>query len=86
MSLWNGAFLMMRSVLFWYFLISLNATVPGRYRWGFLTAPAVGAVSLAAFVASSFLGAFPPVDLRADCFVRAMFVVGLRRFGVDVFL
>jgi len=30
-----------------------------------LTPPAVGAVFLAALVASCFLGAFPPVDLRA---------------------
>jgi hypothetical protein len=32
----------------------------------------VGADFLAAFVASCFLGAFPPVDLRAVCLVRAM--------------
>ena len=34
--------------------------------------PVVGADLRAAFVASCFLGAFPPVDLRAVCFVRAM--------------
>lgn len=27
---WNGSFRMRRSVVFWYFLISLKATVPGR--------------------------------------------------------
>lgn len=31
-----------------------------------------GALFLAAFVASCFLGAFPPVDLRAVCLVRAI--------------
>lgn len=42
------------------------------YRWGFLTPPVEGALFLAALVASCFLGAFPPVDLRAVCLVRAM--------------
>ena len=28
----NGSFWIKRSVLFWYFLISRSATVPGRYR------------------------------------------------------
>ena len=32
-----------------------------------------GALLRAAFVASCFRGAFPPVDLRAVCFVRAIF-------------
>jgi hypothetical protein len=59
-------------VLFWYFLISLNATVPGLKRWGFFTPPVAGADFLAAFVASCFLGAFPPVDFLAVCFVRAI--------------
>jgi len=31
-----------------------------------------GALFLAALVASCFLGAFPPVDLRAVCLVRAI--------------
>jgi hypothetical protein len=31
-----------------------------------------GADLRAALVASCFLGAFPPVDLRAVCFVRAI--------------
>ncbi len=35
---WKGAFLMRRSVFFWNFRISLRASVPGRPRWGFLTA------------------------------------------------
>ena len=46
---------------FWYFRISLNATVPGRYLCGFLTPPVAGADLRAAFVASCFLGALPPV-------------------------
>jgi len=49
-----------------------RATVPGRKRWGFLTPPVVGADFLAALVASCFVGAFPPCDFLADCFVRAM--------------
>lgn len=42
------------------------------YLWGFFTPPVDGALFLAALVASCFLGAFPPVDLRAVCFVRAI--------------
>ncbi len=41
--------------------------------WGFLTPPVEGALFLAALVASCFLGALPPVDLRAVCLVRAIF-------------
>ena len=52
--------------------ISLNATVPGLYLCGFLTPPVVGADLRAALVASCFLGALPPVDLRAVCLVRAI--------------
>jgi hypothetical protein len=37
-----------------------------------LTPPVVGADFLAALVASCFLGALPPVDLRAVCLVRAI--------------
>ena len=66
---------MRSSVLFWNLLISLRATVPGRNLWGFLTPPVAGADFLAALVASCFLGAFPPVDLRAVCLVRAMVTV-----------
>ena len=40
--------------------------------WGFFTPPVAGADLRAALVASCFLGALPPVDLRAVCFVRAM--------------
>ena len=46
--------------------------MPGRYLWGFFTPPVAGADFLAALVASCFLGAFPPVDLRAVCLVLAM--------------
>ena len=63
---------MSSSVLFWYFLISLNATVPGRNLCGFFTPPVAGADFRAAFVASCFLGALPPVDFLAVCFVRAI--------------
>lgn len=42
------------------------------YLWGFFTPPVDGALFLAALVASCFLGAFPPVDLRAVCLVRAI--------------
>lgn len=59
-------------VLFWYFLISLSATVPGLKRWGFFTPPVAGADFLAALVVSCLHGALPPVDLRAVCFVRAI--------------
>ncbi|CAA7395137.1 unnamed protein product [Spirodela intermedia] len=41
-------------------------------KLGFLTPPVVGADLRAALVASCFLGAFPPVDLRAVCLVRAI--------------
>ena len=43
-----------------------------------MTPPVDGADFLAALVASCFLGAFPPVDFLAVCFVRAM------TGGVDV--
>ena len=57
-----------------------RATVPGLYRWGFLTPPVAGADLRAALVASCFRGAFPPVDLRAVCLVRAI-VINLPRPG-----
>uniref|UniRef100_A0A9J8CHM0 Core Histone H2A/H2B/H3 domain-containing protein n=1 Tax=Cyprinus carpio carpio TaxID=630221 RepID=A0A9J8CHM0_CYPCA len=41
-------------------------------RWGFLTPPVAGALFRAALVASCFLGALPPVDLRAVCLVLAI--------------
>ena len=58
------------------FLVSSDlterATVPGLYLWGFFTPPVAGADFLAALVASCLRGAFPPVDLRAVCLVRAI--------------
>ena len=57
---------------FWYRLISRRATVPGRYLCGFFTPPAAGADLRAALAASCFRGAFPPVDFRAVCLVRAI--------------
>jgi len=80
-SLWKGSFRMRRSVDFWYFLISLKATVPGLNLCGFFTPewpwpgpPTVsGADFLAIFWATScFLGTFIAVDLRAVCFVLAI--------------
>merc|ERR1719493_533060 len=71
---WNGSLRMRSSVDFWYLRISRRATVPGLYLWGFLTPPVAGADFRAAFVANCFLGALPPVDLRAVCFVRAIFL------------
>ena len=56
---------MSNSVDFWYFLISLKATVPGLNLWGFFNppvplappaAPIDGAVFLAYFVAKCFVG------------------------------
>ncbi|KAF2925317.1 hypothetical protein DAI22_06g043200 [Oryza sativa Japonica Group] len=69
---WKGSLRMSSSVLFWYLRISRSATVPGLKRCGFFTPPVAGADLRAALVASCFLGAFPPVDLRAVCFVRAI--------------
>lgn len=71
-SLWNGSFLIKSSVDFWNLLISLKATVPGLYLWGFLTPPVDGADFLAALEASCFLGALPPVDFLAVCLVLAI--------------
>ena len=38
-----------------------------------MTPPNLRAALVAALVASCLLGALPPVDLRAVCFVRAIF-------------
>ena len=80
-NLWKGSFLIRSSVLFWYLLISRRATVPGLYLCGFLTPPVAGALLRAALVASCFLGAFPPVDLRAVCFVRA--IVDIQKYVIS---
>lgn len=75
---------MSRSVDFWYFLISLRATVPGLNLWGFLTPVVTGAVFLAIFWATScFLGTFWAVDFRAVCFVLAMFNINLMSNGAN---
>ncbi len=64
---------MRRSVFFWNFWISLRATVPGHQQQGFLMA-IVGlfVATRTPLVAKCMCGAFPPVDLRAVCLVRAM--------------
>jgi hypothetical protein len=69
---WKGAFLIKRSVFFWYLRISQRATVPGRQRWGFFMPPMCLPCFCAAFVARWMHGAFPPVDWRAVCFVLAI--------------
>jgi hypothetical protein len=69
---WKGNFRIKSSVDFWYLRISRRATVPGRYLCGFLTPPVDGADLRAALVANCFRGAFPPVDFRAVCLVRAI--------------
>ncbi|XP_030301208.1 uncharacterized protein LOC103531178 [Calypte anna] len=61
--------------------ISRSATVPGRYRCGFFTPPVAGALLRAALVANCLRGAFPPVDLRAVCFVRAITTTSGARLG-----
>lgn len=50
----------------------MNFEETHRYLWGFFTPPVDGALLRAALVASCFRGAFPPVDLRAVCLVRAI--------------
>ena len=81
---WKGSFRIRSSVLFWYFRISLRATVPGLNLWGFFTPPVAGADFLAAFVANCFLGALPPVDLRAVCLVRAIEKLGFKKWMASV--
>lgn len=72
-SLWNGNFLINRSVDFWYFLISRKATVPGLNLCGRFTPVVTGADFLAIFCAiNCFLGSFWAVDFLAVCFVRAI--------------
>lgn len=48
------------------------ARIERTHLYGFLIPPVDGADFLAALVAKCFLGAFPPVDLRAVCFVLAI--------------
>merc|ERR1711994_459408 len=78
---WKGSLRMRSSVDFWYLRISRRATVPGLYLWGFFTPPVDGALFLAALVASCFLGALPPVDFLAVCFVRAIVLVVVVKFS-----
>ena len=80
-NLWKGNFLIKSSVDFWNLLISLKATVPGLYLWGFFTPPETGADFLAALDANCFLGALPPVDFLAVCLVLAMVYYDLEKCG-----
>ena len=54
--------------------------------WGALSfqSAVAGADFLAALVASCFLGAFPPVDLRAVCLVLAIAIVWMKLMTVGV--
>ncbi|XAR48563.1 hypothetical protein NMG60_11031421 [Bertholletia excelsa] len=70
---YNGSFRINSSVLFWYFLISLSATVLGLNLCGFFTPPVAEADLVVAFAASNFLGAFLPGYFSAACFVLAIF-------------
>ena len=66
---WNGSFLISNSVLFWYRVISRNATVPGLNRRCLRTRPFAG----------PFPG-FPPMSFRAVCaFVRPIAVIDYKR-------
>ena len=72
-------------MLFWYLRISRSATVPGRKRWGFFMPPPLfGADLRATLLASCLRGALPPVDLRAVCFVRAIFDFTLWSLGEEM--
>ncbi len=70
-----------RSVVFWYRLISCRAFVPGLARLFVFTGTVFTAVR-AAFWASGSRGALPPVLRRAVCLVRAM-VDSLSRMWVE---
>jgi hypothetical protein len=64
-SLAKGSFLIRSAVLFWCFLISLSATVPGRYLCFFFCPAVEGADERAFFVGRLCFGTGPPVNLRA---------------------
>ncbi|KAJ1401556.1 hypothetical protein SESBI_28714 [Sesbania bispinosa] len=65
------SFLIRSSMLFWYFMISLNATIPGRNLCGFFTSLIATMDFRAAFAPSCLCGALPPMDFQAICLVRA---------------
>merc|ERR1711942_76883 len=83
---WNGSLRISNSVDFWYLLISLRATVPGLYLCGFFTPPVAGADLRAALVARCLRGAFPPVDFRAVCLVRAIAFSTDAKMNFDLYL
>ena len=64
---WNGCFLMISAVLFWYFLISRRATVPGLNLKGTLILRAVGS-----FLTTFWRRDLAPLNLRVVCLVRAI--------------
>jgi hypothetical protein len=66
-SLAKEAFLIRRSTLFGYFLMSLSATVPAQYLCFFFCAAVEGAGVRALLGARACFGTGPPVDLRAVC-------------------
>ena len=72
--------LIILNTVFWYFLISLKATVPGRYLCGFFTPPDKGADFLAALEARCLRGALAPVDFLAVYFVLAIWIPKICKF------
>ena len=64
---WNGCLFMISAVLFWYFLISRRATVPGLNLKGTLILRAVGS-----FLTTFWRRDLAPLNLRAVCLVRAI--------------
>ena len=46
--------------------------------------PAEGALLCAALAANAFIGAFPPVDFRAVCFVRAISAVKVSNVAAKI--
>ena len=68
----NGIFLIIKSVDFWYRLISRIATVPGRYLVLFIIPPGLAMIFLAALFAKHFLACIPSVHLWAVCLVLTM--------------
>lgn len=91
---WKGIFPMRSSEVFWQRRISRRATVPGRYRSGFLIPLVAGASFLTATAGNRCTGTFPPVDFRALFLTRGISdesdwpgcLFGFRAEGNDVLL
>jgi hypothetical protein len=77
-SLWKGNFLITRSVFLWYFLISLRATVPGRFFLGLRgTSSSFGACFLTGFSLDNDL-AFLVVFLAIALVLAIFFQLGFK--------